>query len=61
MNAPADHMRVSDPPSANPVDPSDLGHPRGTLAIVAVFGLLFALAWLATYFLVFLGRGAPHH
>jgi hypothetical protein len=42
-------------------EPSDLGHPRGTLAIVAVFGLLFGLAWLATYFFVFLGRGAPHH
>jgi hypothetical protein len=36
-------------------------HPRGTLAIVAIFGLLFGLAWLATYFFVFLGRGAPHH
>lgn len=41
--------------------PDDLGHPRGTLAIVIVFGLLFGLAWLATYVLVFLGRGAPHH
>jgi len=41
--------------------PDDLGHPRGTLAIVAVFGLLFALAWFATYFLVFLERGALHH
>jgi len=34
-------------------------HPRGTLAIVGVFGLLFGLAWLATYFLVFIGRGVP--
>jgi hypothetical protein len=41
--------------------PDDLGHPRGTLAIVAVFGLLFGLAWFATYFLVFIERGAPHH
>lgn len=41
--------------------PEDIGHPRGTLAIVIVFGLLFGLAWLATYFLVFLERGAPHH
>ena len=38
-----------------------IGHPRGTLAIVIVFGVLFALAWFATYVLVFLGRGAPHH
>ena len=42
------------------MEPSDLGHPRGTLAIVVVFGLLFGLGWLAIYFLVFLGRGAPH-
>jgi hypothetical protein len=39
----------------------DLGHPRGTLAIVFIFGLLFAVAWFATYFLVFVGRGTPHH
>lgn len=41
--------------------PDDLGHPRGTLAVVALFGLLFALAWLLTYVFVFLERGAPHH
>ena len=35
-------------------------HPRGTLAIVFVFGLLFALGWLAVYVFVFLQRGAPH-
>jgi hypothetical protein len=51
------------PPSHEPADESleDIGHPRGTLAIVIVFGLLFALAWLATYFFVFIERGAPHH
>jgi hypothetical protein len=38
----------------------DFGHPRGTLVIVAVFGALFALAWLAFYLLLFLQRGAPH-
>jgi hypothetical protein len=32
-------------------------HPIGTLAIVGLYGLLFALGWLATYVLVFLGRG----
>ena len=37
----------------------DEQHPRGTLAIVAVFGLLFALGWLAMFLLVFLRRGAP--
>jgi hypothetical protein len=46
---------------ASPDDPlTVIGHPRGTLAIVVVFGLLFALAWFATY-MTFLGRGAPHH
>jgi hypothetical protein len=35
-------------------------HPRGTLAIVVVFGLLFALGWLAVYVFLFLQRGAPH-
>lgn len=38
----------------------DIGHPRGTLAIVIIFALLFALAWFATY-AAFVGRGAPHH
>ena len=51
------------PPSPEPADDilQDVGHPRGTLAIVIVFGLLFALAWLATYLFVFIERGAPHH
>jgi len=35
-------------------------HPRGTLAIVFVFGLLFLFGWLAVYVFVFLQRGAPH-
>jgi hypothetical protein len=41
-------------------EPDEFGHPRGTLAIVAIFGLLFALGWLAVYFLIFISRGAPH-
>jgi hypothetical protein len=46
---------------APPDDPlKAIGHPRGTLAVVAIFGLLFALAWFATY-MTFMGRGAPHH
>lgn len=40
--------------------PEDLGHPRGTLAIMFLFGALFGLAWLAMYLIVFLGRGAPY-
>ncbi len=38
----------------------DFGHPRGTLAIVIIFGTLFVLGWLAMYFCMFLQRGAPH-
>ncbi|MDP2578213.1 MAG: hypothetical protein Q8W48_10905 [Candidatus Palauibacterales bacterium] len=33
-------------------------HPRGTLAIVGVYGLLFVLGWLFIYFFVFVPRGA---
>lgn len=37
----------------------DIGrHPRGTLALVGAYGLLFALAWLAFYLFVYLPRGA---
>jgi len=48
--------------TANPsseVRPEDLGHPRGTLAIVILYGLLFALGWLALYLFQFLEQGAP--
>jgi hypothetical protein len=38
----------------------DFGHPRGTLVIVFLFGVLFAVAWLAMYVFRFLGHGAPH-
>jgi hypothetical protein len=40
--------------------PEDYGHPRGTLAIVIVFGALFGLGWLAMYLFLFLARGGPH-
>jgi len=40
--------------------PDSHEHPRGTLAIVVVFGLLFALGWVAVYVFLFLERGAPH-
>jgi hypothetical protein len=35
--------------------------PRGTLAVMIVFGTLFGLGWLAMYLVRFLERGAPHH
>jgi hypothetical protein len=37
----------------------DLGHPRGTLAIVILYALLFALGWIGLYVFEFLPRGAP--
>jgi hypothetical protein len=37
----------------------EFGHPRGTLAIVLIFGALFALGWIAMYVWRFLERGAP--
>lgn len=41
--------------------PPDLGeHPRGTLAIVGLYGLILGVAWLVIYFGVFLPRGAIH-
>ena len=32
-------------------------HPRGTLALVAVMGLLYALGWGAMYLFLYLERG----
>ena len=56
-----------DPPSppgsvsADSIDVSAIGHPRGTLAIVLIFGVLFAAGWFAFYLLRFMERGVPHH
>ena len=50
---------VVERPSSKDATPAS-EHPRGTLAIVVVFGLLFALGWLAVYVFLFLQRGAPH-
>ena len=38
----------------------ELGHPRGTLAILVIYGLLFGIGWLALFFFEFMPRGAPH-
>ena len=43
-------------PSKQPLDIG--GHPKGTLAVVGIYGLLFALGWLILYFAVFVPRGA---
>ena len=39
----------------------DFGHPRGTLAIVIIYGIIFALCWGGLFVWQFLGRGAPTH
>jgi len=47
---------------ASPPDPDApvaFEHPRGTLAIVIIFGVLFGVGWLAMYVLRFLATGAP--
>ena len=66
-----DHVEPSSPddsapggvPRAPDPEPSfteeDFGHPRGTLAIVLIYALLFALSWGGLYVFQFLGRGAP--
>ena len=41
--------------------PPGTEHPRGTLAIVIIFGVLFALGWFAMYFLRFMSADVPHH
>lgn len=55
--------RIDGSPDAPPERPEalreELGHPRGTLAIVIIYGLLFAVIWLALYIFQFLARGAP--
>jgi hypothetical protein len=38
-------------------DPPGQRHPKGTLAIVAAYGLLFALGWLAVYLFIYRARG----
>ncbi|HQX80370.1 MAG TPA: hypothetical protein PKW63_01370 [Vicinamibacterales bacterium] len=42
-------------------DEPQFEHPRGTMAIVIIFGALFALGWLAMYIFRFLALGAPQH
>jgi len=50
-------------PPASPTDDDVLeriGHPKGTLAIVLIFGLLFAAGWFAFFLFRFMEQGAPH-
>ncbi len=39
---------------------AESGHPPGTLAILVIYALLFALGWLGLYFNEFMSRGTPH-
>ena len=57
MSAPSQPPHL---PTGDDARLQDLGHPRGTLAIVIIFGLAFGLAWFAMYVFQFLSRGAPH-
>ncbi|MDH5643539.1 MAG: hypothetical protein OEY63_04995 [Gemmatimonadota bacterium] len=37
----------------------DVGkHPKGTIAVIALYGVLFVLGWLAVFVLIYLPRGA---
>ncbi len=33
------------------------GHPRGTLFLIGLYGVLFVIGWFAVYILVYLRRG----
>ena len=37
--------------------PSHSEHPRGTLLLMGLYGLLFVVGWFAVYFLMYLPRG----
>lgn len=37
--------------------PPEQRHPTGTLAIVVVYGLLFAAGWMAVYVWIYRARG----
>lgn len=48
-------------PDPNDKSPVDFEHPRGTLAIVLIFGALFGLGWLAMYIFRFMAMDMPQH
>jgi hypothetical protein len=37
--------------------PLETQHPKGTLFLVGLYGVLFAVGWFAVYVLVYLRRG----
>ena len=36
---------------------AQMGHPKGTLFVMALYGLLFVASWLSVYVFVYLRRG----
>ncbi len=38
---------------------AEMGHPRGTLAVLGVYMALFIVGWILMYFFLFIPRGAP--
>lgn len=44
-------MAIATPPSA------PVGHPKGTLFLIGLYGVVFAASWFAVYFLIYLRRG----
>ena len=38
---------------------ANIGHPKGTLAIMLVYFVLFVLGWVGLYFGQFMARAAP--
>ena len=43
--------------SIAPPEPNVARHPRGTLFVVGLYGVVFAAAWFAVYVFVYLRRG----
>lgn len=52
-------MGVAPPKPATAPTPSTTKseHPRGTLFLIGLYGLVFAAAWFAVYFFIYLRRG----
>src|SRR5262249_49775057 len=42
---------------AAPPPKTEVQHPKGTLFLIGLYGVVFAAAWFAVYFLVYLRRG----
>ena len=52
---------IGDQPPVGMNEEGDFGHPRGTLAIVIGFALLFAVGWFVMFLFRFMDQGTPHH